>query len=114
MSKFLKIGVIGGAGPMASVFLCQKIFSLCQKNYNSCDYSDFPEVVLISYPFKRGDAYLIQKDLQDLEKRLLIEVVDVFCIASHSFHGYFKPHTALKFLSLADLTYSRFKISLLL
>ena len=109
MSKFLKIGVIGGAGPMASVFLCQKIFSLCQKHYNSCDYSDFPEVVLISYPFTRGDAYLIQKDLQDLEKRLLNEGVDVFCIASHSFHGYFKPITTLKFLSLADLTYSKLK-----
>lgn len=109
MTKFLKIGVIGGAGPMASVFLCQKIFSLCQKHYNSCDYSDFPEVVLISYPFTRGDASLIQKDLQDLEKRLLNEGVDVFCIASHSFHGYFKPLTALKFLSLADLTYSRFE-----
>lgn len=108
MSNFLKIGVIGGAGPLASCFLCQKIFSLCQNVYDSCDYSDFPEVVLISYPFTRGNQKLIQKDLADCEKRLCNEKVDVFCIASHSFHGYFKQTTSLKFVNLIDLVSSQF------
>ena len=56
MLSFSKtIGIVGGAGPIASSFLYSTILEICQKQYKANDYSDFPEIILVSYPFIRGD-----------------------------------------------------------
>lgn len=46
-----KIGIIGGAGPMASCQLYKEIITICQEKYGCRDDADFPEIILISYPF---------------------------------------------------------------
>jgi aspartate racemase len=45
------IGIIGGAGPMASCLLYRLIIEGCQKLYRSVDDSDFPKIHLLSHPF---------------------------------------------------------------
>ncbi|MCX6991439.1 MAG: aspartate/glutamate racemase family protein [Chlamydiae bacterium] len=95
------IGIIGGAGPMASAFLYSSIVSLCQKLYSANDYNEFPEITLISYPFTRGKKDVIQQELLNCFSRLTN--ADYVCIASHSFHG-FLPEGPLPhgFISLVD------------
>ena len=97
------IGIIGGAGPMASAFLLSSIVSICQKVYNANDYNEFPEIVLISYPFTRGKKEAIQQELAACFSRLTKVGVHYVCIASHSFHGFLPegpvPHG---FINLVD------------
>ena len=96
------IGIIGGAGPMASASLYSTILEFCQKAYRSSDYNEFPEIILISYPFTRGDADKIRSDLSSCFHKLKAAGASVFCIASHSFHG-FLPHLPLSgFINLVE------------
>lgn len=46
-----KIGIVGGAGPMAGMLLMQKIVELCQKEHGCQHDADFPYIMLLSYPF---------------------------------------------------------------
>ncbi len=46
-----KIGMVSGAGPMAGCKLYEKIIKICQKKYGCKDDKDFPEIIIISYPF---------------------------------------------------------------
>lgn len=97
------IGIIGGAGPMASAFLYSSILRVCQTVYNANDYSDFPEIVLISHPFTRGNKEAIQRDLAACLSRLTSAGAHYICIASHSFHGLLpKDPLPQGFINLVD------------
>ena len=89
MSKLFPktIGIIGGAGPMASAFLYSLILRTCQEVYHANDYNEFPEIILISYPFTRGNKEAIQQELTSCFSRLAQAGAQLTCIASHSFHG---------------------------
>lgn len=89
MNSFLhSIGIIGGAGPMASAGLYKTILRLCQKQYGSHDYHEFPRIILISHPFMRGNRDLICEDLLSCMSELQTLGAGVIGIASHSFHAY--------------------------
>src|SRR5437762_333852 len=89
MRKFTKsIGIIGGAGPMASAFLYESILNVCQKEYRANDYADFPEILLLSYPFTRGDEEKIRSEIAECLLKLQHANASIFCIASHSFHAF--------------------------
>lgn len=45
------IGIVGGAGPLAGVFLLERILYLSGKRYGCHKDADFPKVFLISFPF---------------------------------------------------------------
>jgi len=89
MASFSKtIGIVGGAGPMASAFLYTSILEVCQKEYGSNDYKEFPEITLVSYPFTRGDEEKIREEISHCLLRLKTAGASLFCIANNSFHGF--------------------------
>jgi len=45
------IGIVGGAGPMASCLLNQYIVEICQREFGCIDDRDFPTIINYSYPF---------------------------------------------------------------
>ncbi len=99
--KFSKaIGIIGGAGPAASAFLYSTLIELCQKQYGSNDYHEFPEIILESFPFIRGDDEGIRRDLSLCLSKLKNAGADLFCLASHSLHGCLPNVSAIPFVHL--------------
>lgn len=45
------IGIIGGAGPMASCLLNQYIVQICQNEWGCKEDRDFPSIISYSFPF---------------------------------------------------------------
>jgi aspartate racemase len=98
MPTFSKvIGIVGGAGPMASNFLYKTILEICQKRYGANDYKDFPEIILVSYPFSRAK---VQQEISLCFSKLKAAGADIFCIASNSFHGFLPDTSSLMFVNL--------------
>ena len=69
------IGIIGGADPAASCLLYKKIIDCCLSR-NDCHHGeDFPEMVIINYPFARLD------DLTDAKKnKVQLDTQLQYCI----------------------------------
>lgn len=103
------IGIIGGAGPMASCYLYKRILEICQSKYGANDYHEFPEIVLISYPFTRGDPKKIQADLALCFGKLKEANATVIGIASNSFHGYLPDISDVEFVHLVNDSISEAK-----
>lgn len=89
-----KIGIIGGAGPMASCLLYQEIIRICQQEYNCRNDNDFPEIIVLNYPFSpmisvhdvtTNKAKLI-KELQACFDRLAQQDVQIAIIACNTLH----------------------------
>ncbi|HEY5259595.1 MAG TPA: aspartate/glutamate racemase family protein [Rhabdochlamydiaceae bacterium] len=103
MNSFSKtIGIVGGAGPIASSFLYSTILEICQKQYKANDYSDFPEIILISYPFTRGDQEKIREQIACCLSKLQNAGASLTCIASHSFHGFLPELPKEGFVNLVN------------
>ena len=101
MASFSKtIGIVGGAGPMASAFLYTSILEICQKQYNANDYNEFPEIVLLSYPFTRGNEEKIRKEISLCLSKLKNAGASLFCIASNSLHGFLPDLPKFGFVNL--------------
>ena len=47
---FKKIGILGGMGPEASANFYYKIIKYCQEKYNAVQDTDYPPIVIYSYP----------------------------------------------------------------
>lgn len=102
MRKFSKaIGIIGGAGPVASAFLYKVILEICQKKYGSSDYNEFPEIIIVSFPFIR-EAEKIKKDLVLCLDKLKKAGASLFCIACNSFHGFLPDTSDIHFVHLIN------------
>lgn len=102
-----KLGIIGGAGPLASALLYESIIKEC---YASA--SAVPEMILINYPFKRELTLL---EAKEGEKILLAQLsyciellsqggAELALLACNTLHLYLKllPNK-VPFLSLPDL-----------
>ncbi len=94
------IGIVGGAGPIASAFLYTSILEICQKQYNANDYNEFPEIVLVSYPFTRGNEEKIREEISICLSKLKIAGASLFCVASNSFHGFLPELPKAGFVNL--------------
>jgi aspartate racemase len=94
------IGIVGGAGPMASALLYNTIIEVCQKQYGSNDYNEFPEIILESYPFTRGDREKIRQDISLCFAKLKSAGAELFYIASNSFHGFLPDISLIAFVNL--------------
>src|SRR3989338_2596440 len=44
------IGILGGTGPVATENLYRRIIEICQKKYNAVQDSDYPPILLVSFP----------------------------------------------------------------
>ena len=103
MLSFSKtIGIVGGAGPIASSFLYSTILEICQKQYKANDYSDFPEIILVSYPFIRGDQEKTREQIALCLSKLKNAGASLTCIASHSFHAFLPEMAKEGFVNLVN------------
>lgn len=99
-----KIGIIGGADPAASCLLYRKIISICLKRDDCKDGEDFPEIVIINYPF----AHIMQttqanrlktvaiNQVQYCVDKLEAHGVDLLAMACNTYHALFKHVTMNK------------------
>jgi aspartate racemase len=100
VKKFEKtIGIVGGAGPVASAFLYRVILEACQKRFGSNDYCDFPEIIIVSYPFIR-EADKIKRDLSICFDKLKKAGASIFCIACNTFHAFLPNVSDMHFVHL--------------
>jgi aspartate racemase len=91
-----KIGIVGGAGPMASCLLYKLIIENCQKIFGCKQDSDFPEIVFINYPFSpmlyvdqsEKNKKQIISELQYSVDKLSGYGVDMFVIACNTLHTF--------------------------
>jgi aspartate racemase len=88
-----KIGIIGGAGPLASSLLYRKIVEKCY--LAGCKHSgEIPEMVIINYPFTREHCIttdpmkkpLVIDLLQHCVNELVAVNVDILVIACNTLH----------------------------
>ena len=91
-----KIGIIGGAGPEAGGLLFNLVVQECQQKYGFKNDKDFPEIMLLSFPFDgmlcpenaRNNRIKIAADLQKCIDRLKRCEVDIFAIACNTLHSF--------------------------
>lgn len=110
-ARKMTIGIVGGAGPMAGALLVKKIIELCQRQYGCIHDSDFPKIILLSYPFSE----MLQPDLlAGNEKQLRIELqesldflieggANYLGIACNTLHGFVKTEGAERLIKLTDV-----------
>lgn len=87
------IGIVGGAGPMAGVFLLKYIFLMSQKIFNCHQDADYPKVIYINYPFSDMLSDEIDKDRVRDELQLCLDDLrnngaTVLAIACNTLHGF--------------------------
>ena len=87
------IGVIGGAGPLAGVFLLERIFFLSRTLYGCYRDADFPKVLLVSFPFSemlasKIHAYKIKQELRECIEQLRDNGAEVLVIACNTLHAF--------------------------
>ncbi len=83
---------------MASAYMYNTIIEICQKEYASNDYNEFPEIIIESYPFTRGEN--IKHAIALCFTKLKNAGAEIFSIASNSFHGYLPDVSSIAFVNL--------------
>ena len=87
---------------MASAFLYTTILQVCQQKYHANDYAEFPEIVLVSYPFTRGNKEKTRVEIAKCLAKLKKAGASLFCVASNSFHGFLPLLSQSGFVSLVE------------
>jgi aspartate racemase len=116
-----KIGVIGGAGPMASCQLYKMIIEECQEKYGCKEDADFPEMVIVNYPFaKMINVEFINKNKEKLIEQLQKcfdeifscggEIVGIACNTLHTLLEEIE-FSREKFVHIVDAVFDRAKQS---
>ena len=90
-SQEIKIGIIGGAGPLAGTYLIQKIIEICQKEYGSNQDAEFPHMLLLNYPFsdmlsQEIEPKKIESELQSCFQFFARNQVQYAAIACNTLH----------------------------
>jgi aspartate racemase len=70
-----KIGIIGGAGPLATCSVYQEMIYLCQGLFGCKADKDFPHIVIVNYPFS---DMLLPRDLERNHEKLRLELQSCF------------------------------------
>jgi aspartate racemase len=88
------IGIVGGAGPMASSLLYKLIILECQRKLRCKDDADFPEIIVCSYPFSKmlmtedsdNNSSKIAIELQSVVRKLKMAGADIIGMACNTLH----------------------------
>ena len=94
------IGIIGGAGPQASAFLYSSILEVCQKDYGSNDFNAFPEILIVSYPFTRGNPERITTEIALCLQKLESAGAHFYAMACNTFHAFLPDVSKYRFVHL--------------
>lgn len=108
-----KIGIIGGAGPLASALLLENIVHECYKQ--GCkNEAEFPEIVLLNNPFSiklckertKDNRPLICDVLQSCVNRLVGDGAMLLAVVCNTFHLFLNEITTgnSRFVSIAQAT----------
>ena len=111
------IGIIGGVGPQATVYLYDQIIQYSQTKYHAQHNDDYPHVIIESVPVpdfisnteKMSEALAM---LKETVKRFESSGVDRICIASNTIHillPELQALTSIPFLSIIELVSKRCK-----
>lgn len=109
------IGIIGGAGPMASCHLYKLIIQECQQLYGCIADADFPRMIIINYPFVdmltvdagTANRILLIKQLQECIDQLASQGAQVIAIACNTLHTFLPDITipaSCKLVHIAQTT----------
>ncbi|MCB1180521.1 MAG: aspartate/glutamate racemase family protein [Chlamydiia bacterium] len=101
-----KLGIIGGAGPLASALLYETIIRESLKYGDPC-----PEIFLINYPFTRGltlaeaqaNGGLLQQELNHCIEQLMEQGAEIGILACNTMHRYLIDTDTLPFISIPSL-----------
>lgn len=103
-----KVGIIGGAGPLASALFYQ---TFIQESY--LQVRQVPEILLINYPFTRGltlaerqtNKTVLEDELSYCIKVLEKHQIEIGVIACNTLHQYLQriPKTSIAFISLPQI-----------
>lgn len=102
-----RLGVIGGAGPLASALFYESVIHECYQAGRM-----IPEIVLVNYPFARGllpeeaDTFVIQKQLEDCITLLRNAEAEMGMLICNTLHAYLPKESSLPFISLPGLLQS--------
>lgn len=99
MKNSLKIGIVGGAGPIAGMLLFEDIISICQHKYGCHKDADFPYIMLLNYPFTDmlhgvdvpAQRTQITNQLRDCFKKFIENKIDIIAIACNTLHAFLTP-----------------------
>lgn len=109
--KWLKIGVLGGMGPIATLELYKKILHICQTQYGCVQDYDFPQIFINNVPLdgftEKGimDVTIVKERLLAEAKNMqnLADFLIVPCNTLHHFHEEISAHITIKWLSLPQI-----------
>lgn len=95
--KMRSIGVVGGAGPMAGVALCERIVRMANIRYRCVRDCDYPRIVLISFPFSEmlsesADEQRIRTEIDGCLQELRSSGAVAMAIACNTLHAFLKGH----------------------
>lgn len=112
--KSSRIGIIGGAGPMAGLQLVQKIIQICQKDYGCQNDADFPYIMLLSYPFAdmlqgSHNSQLVKSQLADCFDILAKQELTISAIACNTLHAFLPTKEPVNFINMIDTTSRKLK-----
>jgi aspartate racemase len=90
------IGIVGGAGPLAGVLLAERIFALATLWFHCHRDADFPELLLLSFPFSEMliepvDATQVQREIGECLHRLRNQGAQILAIACNTVHAFLDP-----------------------
>ncbi|MFZ4773108.1 MAG: aspartate/glutamate racemase family protein [Chlamydiia bacterium] len=88
-----KIGIIGGAGPIAGALLFEKIIESCQRKYGCTHDADFPYCLLLNYPFSdvlgsKIEQPLIESQLHECFSTFSRNEITIVAIACNTLHAF--------------------------
>lgn len=87
------IGIVGGAGPLAGASLLERVFILSNRQYGCYRDSDYPQVLLNSFPFSdmltsKKDSKLLRAELSLSLNQLRAQGAEVLAIACNTLHNF--------------------------
>lgn len=111
-NNWKKIGIIGGAGPAAGALLYQIIIEQCQRDYACKNDEDFPEIILLSYPFSqmidleqgKKNRDILTRELTHCVNSLLAQRCNRIGIACNTLHAYLSNSLHEKTIIRIDTT----------
>lgn len=108
-NRLPKVGIVGGAGPMAGLLLFQKVIQLCQQTYGCQQDADFPYLMLLNYPFadmlknQSADQQLfIQKQLNECFDTFVSNGIEVGAIACNTLHAFLNTQSNIQIVNMIE------------